>query len=115
MKTVTATELRANVYQLLDEVLRSGSPIEVKRGDRKLRIVPVEKPDKLQHLVYRPDVIQGDPEDLVTLNWEGELNLDLPLSPTWPTESVCRSVRSRSVVSSARLLPIHGRVIPSTA
>jgi len=45
MKTVTATELRTNIYQLLDEVLRSGLPIEVKKGDRKLRIVPVEKPD----------------------------------------------------------------------
>jgi prevent-host-death family protein len=78
MKTVTATELRTNVYQLLDEVLNSGSPIEVKRGDRKLRIVPVEKPDKLQNLAYRPDVIQGDPEDLVALSWEEDLNLDLP-------------------------------------
>lgn len=78
MKTVTATELRTNVYQLLDEVLNSGSPIEVKRGDRRLRILPVEKPDKLQSLVHRPDVIRGDPGDLVTLSWEGELNLDLP-------------------------------------
>ena len=59
MKTVTATELRTNVYQLLDEVLNSGSPIEVKRGDRTLRILPVEKPDKLQSLVHRPDVISG--------------------------------------------------------
>jgi prevent-host-death family protein len=78
MKTVTATELRTNIYQLLDEVLRSGLPIEVKKGDRKLRIVPVEKVDKFQNLVYRPDAIQGDPEELVTLSWEGEVSLDLP-------------------------------------
>ena len=78
MKTVTPTELRANIYQLLDEVLRSGVPIEVKKGDRTLRIVPVEKTDKFQNLVPRPDVIQGDPEDLVTLSWEGEASLDLP-------------------------------------
>jgi prevent-host-death family protein len=78
MKTVTATELRTNIYHLLDEVLHSGLPIEVKKGDRKLRIVPVEKVDKFQNLVYRPDVVQGDPEELVTLSWEGELSLDLP-------------------------------------
>ena len=78
MKTVTATELRTNIYQLLDEVLRSGLPIEVKKGDRKLRIVPVEKVDKFQNLVYRPDAVQGDPEELVTLSWEGEVGLDLP-------------------------------------
>lgn len=78
MKTVTATELRTNVYKLLDEVLHSGLPIEVKRGERKLRIVPIEKPDKLQNLPYRPEVIQGDPEELVSLSWEGEVALDLP-------------------------------------
>lgn len=78
MKTVSATELRTNIYQLLDEVLRSGLPIEVKRGERKLRIVPIEKADKFQNLAYRRDVIRGDPEELVTLNWEGEVGLDLP-------------------------------------
>ena len=78
MKTVTATELRTNIYQLLDEVLRTGLPIEVKKGDRRLRIVPVEKVNKFQNLVYRPDAIQGDPEELVTLSWEGEVSLDLP-------------------------------------
>ena len=78
VKTITPTELRTNIDQILDEVLRSGLPIEVKKGDRTLRIVPVEKTDKFQNLVARPDVIQGDPEDLVTLNWEGEVSLDLP-------------------------------------
>lgn len=78
MKTVTATELRGNVYQLLDEVLHNGLPIEVKRGDRRLRIVPIEETDKLQRLAYRPEVIWGDPEDLILLNWEGEVDLDLP-------------------------------------
>ena len=78
MKSVTATELRTNIYHLLDEVLQSGLPIEVKRGDRKLRIVPVEKADKLQSLLHRSDVIQGDPEDLVALSWESEVDLDLP-------------------------------------
>ena len=78
MKTVTATELRTNIYQLLDEVLHSSLPIEVKRGDHPLRIVPIEKPDKLKNLVYRPDIIRGDPEELVTLSWEEEVSLDLP-------------------------------------
>lgn len=78
MKTVTPTELRANIYQLLDEVLQTGLPIEIKKGDRRLRIVPVEKKDKFQVLVSRLDVIQGDPEDLVALNWEQEVKLDLP-------------------------------------
>jgi prevent-host-death family protein len=78
MKTVTPTELRANIYQLLDEVLNTGVPLEIKKGDKKLRIVPVEKGDKLQNLIPRPDVIAGDPEELVEISWENEVDLDLP-------------------------------------
>jgi hypothetical protein len=40
--------------------------------------MPVEKVDKLQNLVARPNVIQGDPEELVNISWENEVNLDLP-------------------------------------
>ena len=61
MKTVTPTQLRTNIYNLLDEVLKTGLPLEIKKGDKKLRIVPVEEVDKLQNLVARPDVIQGIP------------------------------------------------------
>jgi prevent-host-death family protein len=78
MKTLTPTELRANIYQLLDEVLNTGVPLEIKKGDRKLRIIPVEKVDKFQNLVPRPGVIAGDPEELVQIRWENEVNLDLP-------------------------------------
>ena len=78
MKTVTPTELRANIYELLEDVLRSGLPLEIKKGDKRLRIVPLEKVDKFRHLVPRPEAILGDPEDLVNLSWEQEVDLDLP-------------------------------------
>ena len=70
MKTVTPTELRGNIFKLLDEVLSTGVPIEINKGGRKLRIVPVGKPDKLQNIISRPDVIKGDPNDLVDIHWE---------------------------------------------
>ncbi len=78
MKTVTPTELRSNIYNLLDEVLKTGIPLEVNKGGKRLRIIPVEKTDKLCNLVSRPNVIQGDPDDLVNVSWEEEINLDLP-------------------------------------
>jgi len=78
MKTVTPTQLRSNIYRLLDEVLRTGIPLEIKKGDKILRIVPVDEIDKLKNLISRPDIIQGDPEDLVEINWVNEVNLDLP-------------------------------------
>ena len=78
MKTVSPTELRANIYKLLEEVLNTGVPIEINKGGRKLKIAPVEKADKLKNLILRPAVIQGNPDDLVGLSWEKEVNLDLP-------------------------------------
>jgi hypothetical protein len=69
MKTITPTQLSANIYKLLDEVLETGLPLEIKKGDKKLRIVPVEKVDKLENLVSRPDAIRGDPDDLVEISW----------------------------------------------
>jgi len=78
MKTVTPTELRANIYNLLDEILKTGLPLEIKKGGKKLRIIPVEPVDKVNTLIPRPDVIQGDPNDLVDLHWEAEVNLDSP-------------------------------------
>ncbi len=77
MKTVSPTELRSNIYKLLDEVLNSGVPIEINKGSKRLKIVPVGKFNKLQNLVSRPNVIQGNPDDLVNISWEKEVNLDL--------------------------------------
>lgn len=77
MKSVTPTELRANIYKLLDEVLKTGIPLEVRRGGKTLKVVSGEEVDKFQNLIPRPHVIQGDPEDLVEISWEDEVDLGL--------------------------------------
>ncbi|MBN2010912.1 type II toxin-antitoxin system Phd/YefM family antitoxin [candidate division KSB1 bacterium] len=77
MKTITVTELRGNIYNLLDEVLNTGVPIQITKGDKKLKIMPVDKVDKLQNLVSRPHAIKGNPDDLVNIHWESEVNLDI--------------------------------------
>ncbi len=76
MKSITVTELRSNIYNLLEEVLTTGIPLEVEKGGRKLYIAPVEPVDKFADMVFRSDVINGDPEDLVHIEWE--YNVDLP-------------------------------------
>ena len=78
MKRVTPTELRGNLYNLLDEILETGIPLEIDRGGKHLQIVPVEKVDKLQGLISRPEVIVGDPEELVEITWDQEVSFDLP-------------------------------------
>lgn len=78
MKSVTPTQLRQNLYNLLDEVINTGVPLEINRGGKCLRIMTVEKVDKLQNLVYRSDVIKGNADNIVDISWEGEINIDLP-------------------------------------
>ncbi len=70
--TITASELRQNVYRLLDQVLATGLPLEIERGGRRLRIVPVDAPSKLDRLSAHPEAIVGDPEDLVQVDWSSE-------------------------------------------
>ncbi len=78
MKTVTATQLRNNIYKLLDEVLSTGIPLEIRKGDKKLRIIPAQKKDKFKNLISRPSAVKGNPDDLADISWEKEVNLDLP-------------------------------------
>lgn len=78
MKTIKPTELRRNLYTLLDEVLKTGIPLEIDRKGELLRIIPISKSNKLENLVSRPDAIRGDPEDLVDISWDLEVDLDFP-------------------------------------
>ncbi len=67
----TASKLRENIYRVLDEVLATGVPVEITRKGRRLKIVPIDGPDKLANLKKR-DVLKGDPEDIVHLDWTDE-------------------------------------------
>lgn len=70
---MTASRLRENVYKLLDEVVATGRPLEVERKGKLLRIIPVETRSKLGRL-KKHDLIVGDPEDLVHIDWSSEWN-----------------------------------------
>lgn len=65
---VLASALRANIYKMLDRVIETGQPIEVRRGNRAVRIVPVENPSRLQQLPRRK-IVRGNAESLVTVDW----------------------------------------------
>ena len=69
--TLTAPELRENIYKILDEVLETGIPVEIERKGRILKIVPDQPPkkSKLDLLEEHPKALLCDPEDLVHLDW----------------------------------------------
>lgn len=69
--TVTVSGLRQNIYRLLDRVIETGQPLDVKRGDRLLKIVAEKPASKLARLI-RHKCIRGNPEDIVHLDWSKE-------------------------------------------
>jgi antitoxin (DNA-binding transcriptional repressor) of toxin-antitoxin stability system len=69
--TISASELRQNIYRLLDHVAETGEPLEIERKGRRLRIVAVDRGSKLSRIKGDPDAIVGDPADLVHMDWSG--------------------------------------------
>jgi hypothetical protein len=69
--TVTVSGLRQNIYCLLDQVVETGQPLTVRRGNRLLKIVAEKPASKLARL-SRHRCIRGDPEDLVHSDWSRE-------------------------------------------
>lgn len=66
---VTASQLRRDVYRLLDQVLETGVPLEIERKGHRLRIVADDGGSRLERIRGNPDAIVGDPDDLVHLDW----------------------------------------------
>ncbi len=66
---ISASELRQNIYRLLDQVVETGVPLEIERKGKRLRIVPVHTGSRLERIQTDPDLIVGDPDDLVHIDW----------------------------------------------
>ena len=65
---ITPSEFRKNLYNMLDQVIKTGSPIEIKRKGKVLKVIIDDKPNKLKNLKKR-DIIKCDPEELIYNDW----------------------------------------------
>lgn len=74
--TISASNLRANVYRLLDEVLETGQPLEIERKGEILVVLPKEKTSIWDRLPRREGAIVGDPDELIHIDWSSEWNPD---------------------------------------
>lgn len=68
---ITPSELRQNLYNLLDQVILTGKPIEVKRKDKVIKIIVEPSKSKLDNLKKR-DVLNCEPDEIIYNNWEKE-------------------------------------------
>lgn len=78
MKKLTLTALRQRLFQVADEVLESGIPVEIERNGKKLLLVPQDQPSKLGRLKRRK-LIKGPPESLTDAKvgeWHEPQNLE---------------------------------------
>ena len=73
---VKATQLRKNIYSILDQVLETGKPVQIERNGRVLTIEPDKRPSKISRLKKRK-VIAVDPQAIVDVDWSGEWRDDL--------------------------------------
>ena len=71
---IKATQLRQNLYQLLDSVLSSGLPLEIERNGKLLKIIPIDVKSKIDRL-EKHSTMNGQPEDLLGLDWSSEWDL----------------------------------------
>ncbi len=68
---VTASKLRESTYQILDQVILDGKPVEVVRKGTVLRIVPEIKESKLSRLKKRDSFVR-DIDDIIGMDWSKE-------------------------------------------
>lgn len=68
---IKPSQLREDIYRILDQVLETGISVEIERNGKLLKIVPVEPRSKLENLKRRKYLL-SDPEELVHLDWSGE-------------------------------------------
>lgn len=75
---VTPSQLRADIYKLIDQVIATGEPLEVVRKGVVVRLVPPEPRSWLERLPRRKSIVVGDPEALAEVDWSDEWSPDLP-------------------------------------
>lgn len=68
---ITPTQLRANLYRILERVSKTGEEVEVVRATGSLIIRPkaAERRGRRKKPKTNPKLIVGNPDDLVHIDW----------------------------------------------
>ena len=66
MSLISLTALRNNLFKIVDDIIKTGNPVEIERNGHRLKIILEEKRSKLDNLKPH-DCIVGDPDDLIQI------------------------------------------------
>lgn len=78
MEKMTLTQLRQNLFQVVDQLLAKGETLSIERNGQTLLLVPQIKGSKLAKLQPRSLMNQGTLEELAEVDlstWQEEKNL----------------------------------------
>lgn len=65
---MNATQLRQNLYQTLDEVIKTGEPVRIERKGQTLLISP--EPVVTKNRIFKKRKLMVDPdEDITKIDW----------------------------------------------
>ena len=53
MASLSLTALRNNLFKIVDEIIKTGNPVEIERNGHRLKIVLIEKKSKLDYLMEK--------------------------------------------------------------
>ena len=68
---LTTSKFRDTIHRFLDQVLKTGQPLEIERKGRRLKIVALKPASKLDNLPSR-SIVSGNPESVVYIDWSKE-------------------------------------------
>lgn len=70
------TELRRNIYKILDTIAETGRAVEIERNGEIFKIIHEPKKGKLDRLREKkyPKAFIGNSDDILSMDWEGEWN-----------------------------------------
>ena len=75
---LTATELRQDIYQKLDEVIATQEPLLIERKGNILKIIPLGRSSRIASLEPQ-ELVNGGPDELIHIDW----------SKTWSPDPLC--------------------------
>jgi N-acyl-D-aspartate/D-glutamate deacylase len=65
----TPTLFKNDIFNMLDHILETGKPLEINRNGHIFKVVPPKKINKLDRLIAHPDVVVGNSDDIVNIDF----------------------------------------------
>ncbi|HIP26289.1 MAG TPA: type II toxin-antitoxin system Phd/YefM family antitoxin [Flavobacteriaceae bacterium] len=70
--TITPTDFRKDLFNILDGILNSGKTLELNRNGHIFKIIPPKQSKKLDRLVVHNDAIIGNSDEFISMDWSSE-------------------------------------------